>query len=383
MSSSKKPLPLHPEFNIKQMLPKKEMVAFIMAVFFMSSCKQREPKNEETSYPVMEVVTTDRSFTSSYSATIRGKSDIDIFPQVSGYITELHIEEGEAVKKSQTLFIIDQVPYKAALQTATANVNLSESNVAMAQLTFDSKQELFNNNVVSSFELQTAKNALVSAKAQLEQALAQQIVAQNNLSYTVIKSPSNGVAGILPFKIGALVSPAQPQPLTTISDNSVVYIYFSLTENQLLSLIRKYESVDKAIRSLPPIQLQLSDGSIYSQAGRIETVSGVIDAVTGSVTLRAVFPNQSRLLHSGGSGNVIIPYEKPDCIVIPKSATFEVQDKLYVYKNVDGVAKSTPVQVISISGSEYIVESGLQKGEIIVAEGAGFIRENTPLRITN
>lgn len=229
--------------------------------------------------------------------------------------------------------------------------------------------------------MQTADNALAIAKAQLDQAEAQEVVAHNNLSYTVVKSPSDGVVGVLPFKTGALVSPAQPNPLTTVSDNSEMYVYFSMTENQLLSLIREYESVENAIKSMPAIQLQLSDKSTYSENGRIETISGIIDQVTGAVSLRAVFPNKGKLLHSGGAGNILIPNDKTDCIVIPKSATFEIQDKLYVYRNVDGTAKSSEIEVSFLSSdTEYIVETGLKAGDIIVTEGAGFIRENTPLQ---
>ncbi len=357
-----------------------ETILFMVFLTLLCSCKKNEPKKIETSCPLMEITYSDQLLTSRYPATIRGKSDIAIFPQISGYITEVNVEEGIVVQKGQTLFIIDQIPYKAALQTATANVNLAKSNVATAQLNYESKKELFNKNVVSSFELQTSENALDITKAQLEQAVAQEVVARNNLSYTVIKSPTDGVVGTLPYKVGTLVSPSQPQPLTTISDNSEMYVYFSFTENQLLSLIREYDSVENAIRSMPAIELELSDKSIYSEKGRIETISGVIDQTTGAVSLRSVFPNKGRLLHSGGSGNILLPQYKTNCITIPKSATFEIQDKIYVYKNIDGVAKSSIIEVSRLSSdTEYIVEAGLIPGDIIVAEGAGFIRENTPL----
>lgn len=359
-------------------------ILIIVSISMMCSCRQAEQRKEEPVYPEMEITASDRLLTSHYSATIRGKTDIDIFPQISGYITQVKVVEGEVVQKGQTLFIIDQVPYEAALQIATANVNIAESNVATAQLNFDSKQKLFNKSVVSTFELQTSRNALASAKAQLDLSVAQEVVAKNNLSYTVVKSPSDGVVGTLPFKVGTLVSPNQPQALTQISDNSEMYVYFSMTENQLLTLLREYESVENAIKSMPAIQLQLSDQSIYPEKGRIETISGIIDQTTGSVSLRAVFPNTNRLLHSGGSGNVILPHEKKDCIIVPKSATFEVQDKLFVYKNVNGFAVSTQIQVSPISSdNEYIVEGGLQKGDRIISEGAGFIRENTPLNSKN
>lgn len=363
------------------MLSKMKQIVGILSLFLLISCKQQQVMKHDATYAVMEIKTTDKQLISSYSASIRGKSDIEIYPQVSGYITSLCVEEGETVRKGQTLFIIDQIPYQAALRTATANVNVAKANVATAQLTYESKQELFNRNVISAFELQTAKNALESAKAQLEQTLAQEVNARNNLSYTIVKSPSNGVIGTLPYRTGTLVSPSQPKPLTKVSDNSEMYVYFSMTENQLLTLLREYDSVENALKSMPAIQLQLSDKTIYTEKGHIETISGVIEQGTGAVSLRATFPNKGRFLHSGGSGNILMPYNKTDCIVIPKSATFEVQDKLYAYLNVNGIARSTPIEVAPVSeDTDYIVEAGLKAGDIIVAEGAGFIRDNSPIQ---
>lgn len=359
----------------------KYMVGVISLIFF-TGCKQQQAAQQDTAYSVMEIRSTNRELLSSYSASIRGKSDIAIYPQISGYITRLCVEEGEVVRKGQTLFIIDQVPYQAALRTATANVNLAKANVGTAELTYKSKQELYKQNVISTFELQTAENALESAKAQLEQALAQETNARNNLSYSEVKSPSDGMVGTLPYKVGTLVSPSQPSPLTMVSDNSEMYVYFSMTEKQLLGLLREHDSVEKALKSMPPVQLQLTDNSVYTEKGRIETISGIIDQTTGSVTLRATFPNNGHILYSGGSGNVLIPQTMKDCIVIPKSATYEVQDKVYTFRNIDGVAKSTMVQVLPISeDNNYIVEAGLSIGDVIVAEGVGFIRDNTPIKV--
>jgi efflux transporter, RND family, MFP subunit len=172
-----------------------------------------------------------------------------------------------------------------------------------------------------------------------------------------------------------------PQPLTTVSDNSDMYVYFSMNESQLLNLTRRYGSVEKALASMPAIELRLSDGSLYSEKGRIETISGVIDPSTGSVSLRAVFPNKGRLLHSGSTGNVVIPIERKDAIVIPKAATFELQDKIYVYKIIDGKATSEMVEVENVSDPKtYIVDSGLVPGDVIVAEGVGLLREGTPIQ---
>ena len=319
-----------------------------------AGCKQAPPTQMETGYEVMTVSPTDRMISSAYSATIRGRQDIDIYPQVGGTLTKVSVTEGQRVKSGQTLFIIDQVPYEAALQTAVANVESAKASLATAQLTYDSKEELYKENVVSAFDLSTAKNSLLAAKAQLAQAKAQEVSARNNLSYTVVKSPADGVVGTLPYRVGALVSSSIPEPLTTVSE---------------------------ALKSMPAIDLQLNDKSAYPEQGQIESISGVIDRSTGTVSLRAVFPNKDGLLHSGGAGNVVIPVQKTGALVIPQGATFEIQDKRYVYKVVDGKAQSSQVQVTRVNGGrEFIVDEGLSPGDVIVAEGVGLLREGTPIK---
>lgn len=358
------------------------LAALLCGGVILTGCNDTAPTEQIKEYKVLNVGLTDKEIMSSYSAAIRGKQDINIYPQVSGTITEVCINEGERVRKGQPLFIIDQVPYKAALQVAEANVETAKAGVATAKLVFESKQALFDENVISQFDLSTAQNNLLTTQAQLSQAKAQEVNARNNLSYTVVKSPSDGVAGKLPFRVGALVGPTIPQALTTISDNSNMYVYFSMTENQLLGLTRRYGSKDSALQKMPPIKLQLNDKSLYEQEGRIESISGVIDQATGTVSLRAVFPNQGELLTSGGSGNVIIPERRTNCICIPQSITFELQDKVFVYKVADGKAQSAPIQVTRVNGGkEYIVDNGLEENDIIVAEGVGLLREGTPINV--
>ena len=355
--------------------------AAVMACFMAAvSCGQAPTAMGPAEYAVMTIATTDREIPINYSATIRGRQDIAIYPQVSGTIFELCVNEGQTVSKGQPLFIIDQVPYKAALQTAEANVAAAKAGVATAQLTYDSKKELYAKNVVSQYDLLTAENTLLTAKAQLAQAEAQRVNAANNLSYTVVTAPANGVVGTLPYRVGALVSASIPQPLTTVSDNSDVYVYFSMTENQLLNLTRQYGSIANTLKNMPDVRLVLNDGSVYDRTGRIESISGVIDTSTGSVQLRAVFPNADGLLHSGGAGSVIVPNIHKDCVVVPQVATFELQNKVYVYKVEDGKATSSMIDVEKINnGREYIVKSGLTPGDVIVAEGVGLLREGTPI----
>jgi len=231
------------------------------------------------------------------------------------------------------------------------------------------------------FSLKTSENSYLTAQAALAQAEAQETNARNNLSYTEVKSPSDGVVGALPYRVGALVSANIPQPLTTVSDNSNMYVYFSMNENQLLSLTRQYGSMDDALKNMPEVELRLNDNSIYEHKGKIESISGVIDRQTGTVTVRSVFPNEARLLHSGASGAVIIPSTYENCIVIPQEATIRLQDKTMVYKVVDGKAVSSLITVAELNdGCEYVVLDGLKAGEEIVSQGAGLVREGTQVK---
>lgn len=357
------------------------LIGVIGCAVCLASCKQAQDAGVKPTYATMKVAAADKELSTTYSATIRGRQDIDIYPQVSGTIEKLCVTEGQKVRRGQPLFIIDQVPYKAALKTATANVEAARAALATAQLTYNSNKELHAHKVVSEFSLKTAENTYLTAKAQLAQAEAQEVSARNNLSYTEVKSPSDGVVGALPYRAGALVSASLPQPLTTVSDNSDMYVYFSMTENQLLALSREYGSMDEALKNMPQAELRLNDNSLYGEKGTIESISGVIDRQTGTVVARVVFPNESRLLHSGASGTVVVPSVYKNCIVIPQGATVQMQDKTVVYKVVDGKAVSTLITVADINdGREYVVLDGLNVGDEIISEGAGLVREGTVVK---
>ena len=357
------------------------LIGIVGCTVWMASCKQATDAGVKPSYAIMEVKAADKELSTSYSATIRGRQDIDIYPQVSGTIEKLCVTEGQTVRRGQLLFVIDQIPYRAALKTAVANVEAARAAMATAELTYNSNKELYAQKVVSEFSLKTAENTYLTAKAQLTQAEAQEVNARNNLSYTEVKSPSDGVVGALPYRVGALVGANLPYPLTTVSDNSDMYVYFSMTENQLLALTRQYGSMDEALKNMPEVELILNDNSVYNKKGVIESISGVIDRQTGTVMARVVFPNESRLLHSGASGTVVVPSIYKDCIAIPQGATVQMQDKVVVYKVMDGKAVSTLITVAGISdGREYVVLSGLQSGDEIISEGAGLMREGTQVK---
>ena len=360
-------------FNVKQLL-------FVLCCTLLASCA-KAPVMPETTYACLAIENSDKTVTNEYSATIKGRQDIAIMPQVGGTLTKLCVKEGEKVKKGQVMFIIDQVPYKAAYETAKANVEAATAAYETANLNYESRQELYKENVVSEFDLKTAKNSMLAAKAQLSQAKAQLLNAENSLSYTEVKSPADGVVGTLPYHVGALVGPSMMQPLTTVSDNSDMYVYFSMTENQLLAMVREYGSKENALKNMPEINLRLNDKSIYSQKGKIETISGVIDPTTGTVSLRAIFPNKDGLLHSGGAGSVLVPVTYKDAVVIPQNTSYELQHMTFVYKVVDGKAVANPIQVLRVDGGkEYIVEMGLYPGDTIVAEGVALLREGTPIK---
>ena len=364
---------------------RKTRIAILMlGGLILAACRQgttgTAPKSD-TLYQTLEITKSDRTLTTGYSAAISGVQTVEIRPQVSGMITDILIEEGESVRKGQVLFIIDQTPYKAAYEIAVANVKSAEASLSTAKLIYESNQDLFEQDVVSEFDLMTAQNALIDAEARLALCKAEEVNASNNLSYTEVRSPVSGVASMIPYRVGALVGSNISQPLVTVSDDSRVYAYFSMAENQMLDMVQQYGSLKDAIKQMPEVELVMSNGQVYDHKGKINAISGTISENTGAVSLRAVFNNRNHLLRNGGSGTIIIPSELKDCIVIPQAATYELQDRIFVYRVIDGKASATEITVApQNNGKEYIVTGGLQVGEIIVAEGAGLIKEGTEIK---
>ena len=360
----------------------RKQVLFTLAagVLMLAACKDgaKTASTGESYYETYEITLSERVLSTGYSAAISGVQTVEIRPQVSGMITEILIEEGESVRKGQVLFIIDQTPYKAAYQIAAANVKSAEAALSTAELIYQSNKDLFEQDVVSEFDLLTAQNNLIEAEARLALCKAEEVNASNNLSYTEVRSPVNGVASMIPYRVGALVSSSIAQPLVTVSDDSSVYAYFSMAENQMLDMLQQYGSLNNAISQMPEVELIMSNGQVYEHTGKINAISGTISENTGAVSLRAVFSNKNHFLRNGGSGTIVIPSTLKNCIAIPQAATYELQDRIFVYKVVDGKASATEVIVRpQNNGTEYIVTSGLEVGDIIVAEGAGLIKEGT------
>lgn len=357
---------------------KSRLVLVASCLALLSSCGQgNKSTGSAPEVVVMEVNTTTANLTNSYPATIKGKQDVEIRPMVSGFITKLHVDEGAVVRKGQVLFTIDPVQYQAAVNSAKASVETAQAALNTQELTTENKRELNKKNIISDYDLKMSENQLAQAKANLAQAKAQLVNAQNNLSYTEVTSPSDGVVGTIPYRVGSLVSASIATPLTTVADISEMYAYFSMTERQLLAMIREGGTMKEILDKMPDIQLSLVDGTIYPDSGRVETISGVIDQATGSVNMRALFPNKHNILRSGGTGNVIFHNPLHDVIMIPQSATTEIQDKKFVLVlQPDNTLKNTEIKVFTLDDGKYFyVTDGLKKGDKIVIEGVQSLKD--------
>ena len=355
---------------------KNRILPLALLVPLLGACSGESPQQPAGEYKLLTVELGNATLHTDYAATLRGRQTVEIRPQVAGLITEIRIDEGAPVRKGQILFVIDQVPYRAALETAQANVKSAEAGLQTARLTTSSKEALFNERVVSDFDLEMARNQQLEAEAALAQARAQETNARNDLSYTEVRSPVDGTTGMIPYRIGALVDSSIDEPLVTVSDDRQIHAYFSMAENQILDLLQRYGSLEEARAKMPDVRLRMGNGAMYDLAGRIDAISGTVDEGTGAVRLRAVFPNPRHLLRSGGSASVIVPTRYEACMLIPQTATYELQNRIFVWKVVDGVTQSAPITVCKYNdGQNYIVESGLAVGDVIVAEGAGLLHE--------
>lgn len=347
----------------------------LIACTLVSSCGKKEQIQQGMSAPSISVMTvqpTDAEYQSSYPASIQGKTDIAIRPQISGYITKVHVDEGQRVHRGQVLFSIDPVQFQAAVDQAEANVNSAKSAVSTAEITEQNKRMLLEKNIISRTEWQMAENQLSQAKAALAQANAALVNARKNLAYTTVTAPSDGVVGTITNREGSLVSPSSQ--LTTVSDNSEVYAYFSFNEKDLLSLTDGgNSSVEAGIKAMPKVRLQLADGTVFPIEGEVVTVSGVIDGSTGAASARALFKNPAGVLRSGNTGQILVPRLSEGVIVIPQKATYELQDRRYVYTlNDSNITVPTPIVVAPYNdGQTYVVTSGLKPGDRVVTEGVG------------
>ena len=367
-------------------MTKSKILLFAALAAMLVSCGGKKssgkPNFGDNEYAVRTIGAQSAELQTTYPATIRGMQDVEIRPKVSGFITKLCVKEGQAVKAGQLLFVIDNVTYAAAVRQAKAAVNSAKAQLNTARLTYNNNEKLFKNNVIGSYELQSAKNNMQAAAAALAQAEASYVSAKENLSYCYVTSPASGVIGDLPYRVGALVSANSQQPLTTVSNISTMQVYFSMTEKELLDMTKTAGGLHTAIKDYPAVKLQLADGTIYDHPGRVATVSGVIDATTGSVSMRADFPNPQHLLKSGGSGSIVVPHVSSSAIVIPQDAVAQVQDKHFVYI----VGKDNKVKYSAVTvdpqddGKNFIITSGLKVGDRIVVNGISSLTDGAEIK---
>lgn len=364
----------------------KQKVLFLIAAvsLFLTSCgggKQGVGFNDNE-YPVRTIEAQGSSSETLYPATIRGVQDVEIRPKVSGFITKLLVKEGQRVTAGQLLFVIDSETYQAAVRQAKAAVSSATAQLNTAKLTYDNSQKLFNSNVIGQYELQTAQNTYENAKAALAQAQASLASAKETLSYCFVKSPTSGLVGSLPFKVGALVGPTSAQPLTTVSDNNTMEVFFSMTEKDVLDMARSVGGVKESLSTYPTVKLKLADGTIYSQPGKVTKMSGVIDSSTGSVSMVAHFSNPDHILRSGGSGSIVVPKVTSNAIVIPQDAVAQVQDRYFVYVlGKDNKVKYTEIKISPDNdGQTYVVTNGLKVGDRIVLKGISGLTEGAEIK---
>jgi len=363
---------------------------FLPLFVLLASCGGNDKKagaaaaaNEVKDYPVFTISPQSTTLFSDYPATIEGQQNIEIRPKIDGYVERIFVDEGATVRKGQLLFQISAPQYEQEVRTAEANIKMAQAEVNAAQMEVEKVRPLVQKNIISQYELQSAQYALQARQATLAQARASLANARTNLSYTRITSPANGVVGTIPHKIGSLVSSNTPTPLTTVSNIGNIYAYFSINEKQALefSANTKGNTVEQRLATLPPVSLVLPNGTLFPQKGRIQTASGLINTETGSISVRATFPNPGNVIRSGSSGVVRIPQQVDSALIIPQKATYEIQGKRFVYVVENGAVRSVEIGIIvSSNGQYFVVTSGLNPGDQIVVEGVATLREGVQIK---
>ncbi len=366
-------------------MKKSSILLIAVAAVALASCKGGSSSlGGDNGYPVDTASTSSTVIETSYPGSIKGIQDVEIRPKVQGFITDIKVRPGQNVGLGQLLFVIDNETYQAAVNQAQAAINSAQAQLNTAKLTYENSQKLFDNNVIGAYELTSAKNSYEAAEAALAEAKANYAAAKQNLDFCFVKSPANGVVGDLPFKVGALVSSSMTEPFTTVSDINTISVYFSMPEKEILELTREFGGLEATVAKFPPVKLQLSDGTVYDNSGTVVAISGVIDATTGAILLRADFPNPQHLLKSGGAGSILVPHTNSEVIIIPQEAVAQVQDKYFVYLvGDDNKVKYTEVTVDSDNdGNNYTITSGMEVGNKYVLKGVSALSDGmeiTPL----
>jgi len=330
------------------------------------------------SLPVASIASGTQTTFQEYPASIEGTVNVEIRPQVSGALDKVFVDEGAFVSAGQPIFKINEQPYRAALNNALASLHAAEAAEGNAQLEVDKLTPLVENKVVSDYQLKSAKAAFQVAKANIESAKANVSTAQINLGYTLIKAPVSGYIGRLLKKQGSLVAPQDVEALTQLSDVHDVHVYFSLGEKDFVSFKEQYpgETLKDKLKHLPSVSLLLADGSEYAKQGKIDVIDGQFDKNTGAITIRANFANPDGLLRAGNTGKVRLSLQHTDALIVPESATVEMQDKVFVFALADSnKVKKIPIGIVGKSGENYLVKDGLKAGDQIVLSGMDHLVE--------
>jgi membrane fusion protein (multidrug efflux system) len=347
----------------------------IAAAVYFSGCNEAQGTQAALppqALPVLPLNISPATTYLTYSASVEGKTNVEIRPQVSGYLDKIYVEEGAYVNAGQPLFKINDRPYDAQLHNSQANIEAAKANMEKAAIEVHRLQPLVENKVISDVQLKAAQAAYDAAKAQVSQAEAESNNAGINLGYTVVKAPVSGYIGRIPFKAGALVGKGEAQPLTVVSEIKEVYAYFGMSESDFLKFTSEVpgKSISEKIKALPPVELQLADRSIYASKGRIELMEGQFDRNIGAITFRATFPNNEGLLRSGITGQVRIPQTNSGLLSVPQTSTYEIQDKIFVFAVGDSnKVSSKQLHIIGKTTNYYLVDKGVQSGDKIVFAG--------------
>ncbi|WP_354432053.1 MULTISPECIES: efflux RND transporter periplasmic adaptor subunit [unclassified Mucilaginibacter] len=355
------------------------LAAIIAISIFSCGPKQQAPQAPPPpALPVAAVTTGNQTTYQEYPASIEGTVNVEVRPQVSGSLDKVFVDEGAFVSAGQPIFKINEQPFRAALNNALASLHAAEASQGNAQIEVDKLTPLVANKVISEYQLKTAKATYQVAKANIESAKANVATAQINLGYTLIKAPVSGYIGRLLKKQGSLVSPQDVEALTQLSDVHEVHVYFALGEKDFVGFKDRYEgsTIKDKLKHLPAVSLLLADGSEYAKAGKIDVIDGQFDKNTGAITVRATFANPQGLLRSGNTGKVRLSLPHPNTLIIPQSATIEMQDKIFVFALADSnKVKKLPITIEGTSGENYLVKDGVKAGDQIVLSGIDKLQE--------
>ncbi|WP_314060556.1 efflux RND transporter periplasmic adaptor subunit [Empedobacter brevis] len=373
---------------MKRLIRKMNVVPVLfIGIFLLKSCsnsnKEVAQKNEIQEVEVLTLQPTETVIDQIYPANLQGKENIQLRPQISGYIDKIYVDEGAYVLAGKPLFRINASVYREQRNTAAASLAMARSQLASAQLELDKYKVLTSNNVVADFQYQKAKTNFENARAAVKQQQTLVAAADVNLGFSVVKAPVSGFIGRIPNRLGALVGPSDTEPLTTLSKVNEIYAYFSLPENEILKInaSRPGATLLEKLKSFQEISLLLADGSLYNHIGKIDMMDGQFDASTGSVMIRASFPNPEFLLRTGNTGKIVLKTVERNVYKIPLLATYEVQDKLFVgvLDKMDKMVRF-PLTDFVKSGNYYIVKSGFKTGDRIIANELALIQENSTVK---